>query len=177
MLTTHTRSATLSIVVGVLLLLVGLLAIALPFFAGIAASVFFGWLLLIAGIAHLVYAWSERGTRAVLWQILIGIAYLIAALYMLVLPVAGVITLTLVLAFYIVVAGIFELVVFSRLRGLPGTIWFLVDGLVSFLLAGLIFFHWPSSSLWAIGSLVGISLLFSGIARITFPLSLRVVRA
>ena len=177
MLTTHTRSATLSIVVGVLLLLVGLLAIALPFFAGIAASVFFGWLLLIAGIAHLVYAWSERGTRAVLWQILIGIAYLIAALYMLVLPVAGVITLTLVLAFYIVVAGIFELVVFSRLRGLPGTIWFLVDGLVSFLLAGLIFFHWPSSSLWAIGSLVGISLLFSGVARIAFPLSLRVVRA
>ena len=177
MLTTHTRSATLSIVVGVLLLLAGLLAIALPFFAGIAASVFFGWLLLIAGIAHLVYAWSERGTRAVLWQILIGIAYLIAALYMLVLPVAGVITLTLVLAFYIVVAGIFELVVFSRLRGLPGTIWFLVDGLASFLLAGLIFFHWPSSSLWAIGSLVGISLLFSGVARIAFPLSLRVVRA
>ena len=175
MLTTHTRSATLSIVVGVLLLLVGLLAIALPFFAGIAASVFFGWLLLIAGIAHLVYAWSERGAGAVLWQILIGIAYLIAALYMLVLPVAGVITLTLVLAFYIVVAGIFELVVFSRLRGLPGTIWFLVDGLVSFLLAGLIFFHWPSSSLWAVGTLVGISLLFSGIARITFPLSLRVV--
>ena len=177
MLTTYTRSATWSIVVGVLLLLAGLLAIALPFFAGIAASVFFGWLLLIAGIAHLVYAWSERGAGAVLWQILIGIAYLIAALYMLVLPVAGVITLTLVLAFYIVVAGIFELVVFSRLRGLPGTIWFLVDGLVSFLLAGLIFFHWPSSSLWAIGSLVGISLLFSGIARITFPLSLRVVRA
>jgi len=177
MLTTHTRSATLSIVVGVLLLLAGLLAIALPFFAGIAASVFFGWLLLIAGIAHLVYAWSERGTRAVLWQILIGIAYLIAALYMLVLPVAGVTTLTLVLAFYIVVAGIFELVVFSRLRGLPGTIWFLVDGLASFLLAGLIFFHWPSSSLWAIGSLVGISLLFSGVARIAFPLSLRVVRA
>jgi len=177
MLTTHTRSATLSIVVGVLLLLAGLLAIALPFFAGIAASVFFGWLLLIAGIAHLVYAWSERGAGAVLWQILIGIAYLIAALYMLVLPVAGVITLTLVLAFYIVVAGIFELVVFSRLRGLPGTIWFLVDGLASFLLAGLIFFHWPSSSLWAIGSLVGISLLFSGVARIAFPLSLRVVRA
>jgi uncharacterized membrane protein HdeD (DUF308 family) len=95
---------------------------------------------------------------------------------MLVLPVAGVVTLTFVLAFYIVVAGIFELAVFFRLRGLPGAIWFLVDGLASFLLAGLIFFHWPSSSLWAVGTLVGISLLFSGIARITFPLSLRVVR-
>jgi uncharacterized membrane protein HdeD (DUF308 family) len=96
---------------------------------------------------------------------------------MLVLPVAGVVTLTLVLAFYIVVAGIFELAVFFHLRGLPGTIWFLVDGLASFLLAGLIFFHWPSSSLWAVGTLVGISLLMSGIARITLPLSLRVIRA
>jgi uncharacterized membrane protein HdeD (DUF308 family) len=77
---------------------------------------------MVAGIAHLVYAWSERGGGAVLWQILIGIAYLIAAIYMLVLPVAGVVTLTLVLAFYILVAGIFELAVFFRLRGLPGTI-------------------------------------------------------
>ena len=100
MLTTYTRSGVWSIFVAVLLLLAGLMAIALPFFAGIAASVFFGWLLMIAGIAHLVYAWSERGAGAVLWQILIGIAYLIAALYMLVLPVAGVVTLTLVLAFY-----------------------------------------------------------------------------
>jgi uncharacterized membrane protein HdeD (DUF308 family) len=176
MLSTYTRSATWSIFVGVFLLLAGLMAIALPFFAGIAASVFFGWLLMVAGIAHLVYAWSERGAGAVLWQILIGMSYLIAAIYMLVLPVAGVVTLTLVLAFYILIAGIFELAVFFRLRGLPGTIWFLIDGLASFLLAGLIFFHWPSSSLWAVGTLVGISLLMSGIARITLPLSLRAVR-
>ena len=65
MLTTYTRSATWSIVVGVLLLVVGLLAIALPFFASIAASIFFGWLLMVASIAHLVYAWSERGAGAV----------------------------------------------------------------------------------------------------------------
>ena len=176
-LTSHTRSAGWSIFLGVLLLLVGLLAIAAPFFAGIAASVLFGWLIVFAGVAHLVYAWSERGAGAVLWQILIGVAYLIAAIYMLGLPVAGVVTLTLVLAFYILIAGIFELAVFLHLRGLPGAIWFLVDGLASFLLAGLIFFHWPSSSLWAVGTLVGISLLMSGIARITLPLSLRVIRA
>jgi uncharacterized membrane protein HdeD (DUF308 family) len=172
MLTTYTHSGSWSIFLGVLLFIGGLMAIALPLFAGIAASVFFGWLLIFAGGAHLVYAWSERGAGAILWQILIGVAYLIAALYMLVLPVAGVIALTLVLAVYIAVSGIFELAVFFRLRGLPGTIWFLIDGLASFLLAGLIFFHWPSSSVWAIGTLVGISLLLSGIARITLPLSL-----
>lgn len=50
-----------------------------------------------------------------------------------------------------------------------------MDGLVSLLLAGLIFFHWLSSSLWAVGTLVGISLLFSGIARLTLPMGLRSV--
>src|SRR6202050_869785 len=102
-------STTRAIAMGVVLVLAGMVAIAVPFIAGIAASVVFGWVLLIGAIAHLVYAWSERRAGAVLWQVLIGIAYLIAALYMLVLPVAGVITLTLVLACYIVVAGIFEL--------------------------------------------------------------------
>jgi uncharacterized membrane protein HdeD (DUF308 family) len=167
------RSTFWSIFLGVLLLVAGLLAIALPPIAGIAASVFFGWLLLFAGAAHLVYAWSERGAGAVLWQVLIGVVYVLAALYILVFPVAGLVTLTLVFAYYIVVSGIFELVVFARLRRLRGSVWFLVDGLVSLVLAGLIFFHWPLSSLWFIGTLVGISLLFSGIARITLPLSVR----
>ncbi len=171
--TTYTRSAGWSIFLGILLLLAGILAILVPFFAGIAASVFFGWLVLFAGVAHLIYAWSERGAGAILWQVLIGIVYIIAALYMLVLPVAGVVALTLVLAFYIAVEGVFELAVFTRLRHLRGAVWFLIDGLVSLLLAGLIFFHWPSSSLWAVGTLVGVSLLFSGIARLTLPITLR----
>jgi uncharacterized membrane protein HdeD (DUF308 family) len=170
---TYTRSPGWSIFLGILLVLAGLLAIVVPFFAGVAASVFFGWLVLFGGVAHLVYAWSERGAGAILWQVLIGIVYVIAGLYMLVLPVAGVVALTLVLGFYIAVEGVFELVIFSLLRRLRGAVWFLIDGLVSLLLAGLIFFAWPSSSLWAVGTLVGISLLFSGIARLTLPLGLR----
>ena len=172
-LATYTRSPGWSIFLGILLVLAGLLAIVVPFFAGVAASVFFGWLVLFGGVAHLVYAWSERGAGAILWQVLIGIVYVIAGLYMLVLPVAGVVALTLVLAFYIAAEGVFELVIFSLLRRLRGAVWFLVDGLVSLLLASLILFHWPSSSLWAVGTLVGISLLFSGIARLTLPMGLR----
>jgi uncharacterized membrane protein HdeD (DUF308 family) len=172
-LATHTRSAGWSILLGILLLLAGLLAILGPFFAGVAASVFFGWLVLFAGITHLIYAWLERGAGAILWQVLIGIVYVIAGLYMLALPVAGAVALTLVLAIYIAVEGVVELVIFSFLRRLRGAVWFLIDGLVSLLLAGLIFFGWPSSSLWALGTLVGISLLISGIARLTLPLGLR----
>jgi uncharacterized membrane protein HdeD (DUF308 family) len=170
MFTPYTQSAFWSIFLGSLLVVTGLMAVALPLFVGIAASVFFGWLIMAGGIAHLVYAWSQRGAGAVLWQILIGIVYVGAALYMLIFPVAGVFALTLVLACYIVLAGIFELAVFSRIRRLLGATWFLVNGVISLVLAGLILFEWPSSSLWAIGSLVGISLLLSGVARITLPL-------
>jgi uncharacterized membrane protein HdeD (DUF308 family) len=172
---THSRGW--SIFLGILLLIAGVLSIAVPFFAGIAASVFFGWLVLFAGVAHLVYAWSERGAGAVIWQVLIGIVYIIAAVYMLVLPVAGVVALTLVLTFYIALEGIFELTAFAFLRRLPGSVWFLVDGVISLLLAGLIFFHWPSSSFWAVGTLVGVSLLFSGIARLSLPMRARTVEA
>jgi uncharacterized membrane protein HdeD (DUF308 family) len=65
---------------------------------------------------------------------------------------------------------VFKLMLFAQRRKLPGSVWFLIDGLVSLLLAGLILFHWPSSSFWAVGTLVGVSLLFSGIARLTFPM-------
>lgn len=172
----HARSERgWSIALGVLLIIAGFLAIAVPFFAGVAASVYFGCLVLIAGVAHLVYAWSQRRAGAILWQVLIGIAYLAAAFYMLALPVAGVVALTLVLAFYIAAEGVFELVVFSLLRRIPGSAWFLVGGVVSLLVASLILFHWPSSSLWAVGTLVGVSMLFSGIARITVPLRLQAI--
>jgi uncharacterized membrane protein HdeD (DUF308 family) len=170
--TSYPRSSAWSIALGVLLVIGGLLSIVAPFFAGIAASVFFGWLVLFAGIAHLVYAWSEKRAGAVLWQILIGIVYIIAALCMLFLPVAGVVALTLVLGFYIAVEGIVEIILFSLVRRLRGAVWFLIDGLLSLLLAGLIFFHWPSSSFWVLGTLVGISLLFSGVARITLSVAL-----
>ena len=170
-LTMQKHSTAWSITVGILLIVIGLAAIAVPFLAGVAASLLFGWLLVIAGIAHLVYAWSERRAGAVLWQILIGAVYLIAALYMLVFPIAGVATLTLVVAFYIVAEGAFEVAVFVRLRRLHGAAWFLLNGLVSLLLGGLILFYWPFGSLWAVGTLMGISLLLGGIARITLPMS------
>lgn len=171
--TPYPRSTGWSIFLGVLLLLGGLLAIIVPFIAGVAASIFFGWLILLGGAAHLVYAWSERGAAAILWQILIGIVYVVAGLYMLLMPVAGVAALTLVLAFYITLEGIFEIVTFSLIRRLRGAAWFLVDGIVSLALAALILFRWPSSSFWAVGILVGISLLFSGVARLMTPIGLR----
>lgn len=158
-----------SIAVGVLLIAVGVLAIVAPFFAGVAVSIFLGWLILFGGLAHLVYAWSERGVGAVLWQVLIALVYFVAAYYLLARPISGVVTLTLILAFYIAMQGVIELVTWLQLRKQHGAAWFLINGLVSLIVAALIFAHWPSSSAWALGTLVGISVLMSGIARLTLP--------
>ena len=169
----HQHPTGWSIALGVVLILAGLLAIAAPFLAGIAVSIFFGWLIAVAGIAHLIYAWAERGAGSVIWQILIGVVYLVAAFYLLVHPVSGILAITLILAVYIAIEGIFELLIYSRWRRLPGAGWFLFDGLISLLLGALIFFHWPASSAWAVGTLVGISLVMSGIARFAMPLRRR----
>lgn len=158
-----------SVGLGVLLIVLGLLAVAAPLFAGIAISLLFGWVILLGGAAHFTYAWFERRAGAVLWQILIGIVYTFAALWILFHPVGGVAALTLMLAFYIAMEGALELAVFGAMHALPGTVWFLVDGIISLIVAGLILFRWPSSSVWAVGTLIGVSLIMSGIARLTMP--------
>jgi len=159
-----------SIALGVLLILGGIASISEPLFASIAAGLFFGGLIFVSGIAHLIYAWSQRSAGAVIWEVLIGLLYVAASIFMFWNPAGGIAALTLVLAAYIAVKGILELVIFFRLRRRAPSFWFLFDALMSLVLAALIFFHWPSSAFWALGLLLGCSLLFSGIARIALPM-------
>ena len=77
------RSSGLSILIAILLILAGLAAICLPFLAGVAVSIAVGWLLLIVGIMHLVFGWHTRSAGAVIWKLLVGLAYLFAALFVL----------------------------------------------------------------------------------------------
>jgi uncharacterized membrane protein HdeD (DUF308 family) len=161
-------SSGLSIVIAILLILAGLAAICLPFIAGIAVSIVIAWLLLFAGLVHLFFGWHTRSAGAVIWKVLVGLAYLFAAFYILDHPGRGLLTLTLVLAFYLFFEGIFEAVIYSRLRRFPGAGWFLFDAIVTIVLGIMIFISWPFSSVWAVGTLIGISILFSGITRLSY---------
>ena len=153
-------------IVGVLLIITGLLAILLPFIAGIAITAFIGWLLLFAGIVHLIYCWHSRSTGGVVWQLLIAILYLFVGFYLIFHPARGLVTLTLLLASYFVVEGVIELVLYFRLRRSHRAGWFLWDGLITLLLGILVWAHWPFSSVWVLGTLIGISLLISGFTRL-----------
>src|SRR3954451_14870794 len=152
------RATTYQIVWGIVLMILGVLAIAVPYAAAVAAATLFAWLLVIGGIVHLVYAFETRGARSVLWHVLIGVLYIIGGVYLMFNPVLTVASLTLVLAAIFLVEGILEIIAYFQARRIGGSMWLLLDGIVTVILAFLIYAGWPNNSLWVLGFLVGISL-------------------
>ena len=162
-----------SIVLSVVMILAGILAIGLPLAAGLAVNLVVAWLLLFSGVAHLAFAWHLRGMGGVTWQALLGVLYFAIGLYVLVHPVAGLLALTLALAIYLFVEGILELILAFQIRPRQGWAWLVLDGVVTLILGGMIWATWPASTEWAIGTLVGISMIFSGSTRLMLSMATR----
>ncbi|HUK32232.1 MAG TPA: DUF308 domain-containing protein [Candidatus Acidoferrum sp.] len=165
------KSVGWSIGLSVLMILAGLLAIAMPQLAGIAVNLVVAWLLVFSGAAHLVFAWHTRTTGGILWELLVAALYIGIGIYLLIHPVAGLATLTLALAIYLFIEGILEFILGFVVRPLPGSGWLFFDGIITLILAVLIWRTWPSSTEWVIGTLVGISMLFSGMSRLMISLA------
>src|ERR1700704_3280322 len=146
-----------SIFLSVLMIVAGMLAIIIPLIAGIAVTIFVGWLLVFSGIIHFAYAWHTRGAGGILWELLLGIAYSCVGVYILLRPMQGMVSLTLALAVYLFVESILEFILAIRLRPLPGSGWLFVDGIVTLILAVLIWRTWPSNTALVLRTLVGIS--------------------
>jgi uncharacterized membrane protein HdeD (DUF308 family) len=160
----------------ILLLVLGLLSLALPFAAGIAIATAVAVLIVCAGIIHLVGSFAARTTGGFLWRLLVGGVYLVAGVYLLVHPRLNLLSLTLLLAALFLVEGIFHIATYFHLRGHAASGWILFDGIVTILLAFLIWQSWPSSAVWAIGTLVGVNLLISGFARLMYSRAIRRTR-
>ena len=178
----HAPSTTIKKVSGwfiamaVLFIILGFLAIAEPAIAGLAVTLLVGWLLIVGGIVHLIAAFSGGGAGRVIWQVIIGIVYVLGGIYFLTHPLLGLGTLTLLLATIILIEAVLEFIAYFRTRSASGgSGWLLVNALITLLLGGLIWFHWPSSSVWAIGTLVGVNLLMTGFSRLMLGLAVRTV--
>ena len=167
------KSVGWSIGLSVLMIVAGFLAIASPLAAGIAVNLLVAWLLVFSGCVHLMFSWYTRTSGAFLWELLVGILYLFIGGYLLVHPVAGLMSLTIALAAYLFLEAMLEFILGFKLRPLPGSGWLLFDGIVTLILAVMIWRAWPSSSEWVIGTLVGISMLFSGSSRLMLSLAAR----
>jgi uncharacterized membrane protein HdeD (DUF308 family) len=165
--TATTWSAALS----VLMIGAGVLAMGLPLMAGFAVGALIAWLLLFSGVLHLAFAWRGHTASGVVWEILLGVVYGAIGLYLLAHPLVELASLTLAVAAYLGAEAILEFVLWFRLRPAPGRGWLLFDAIVTLVLTVMIASTWPSSATWVIGTLVGISMFFSGISRLVLTLA------
>lgn len=158
---------------GLLLALVGLIAIIAPIAATKLTDIFIGWLLVVGGSIQLIQALHVSAWRGALWQMFSGLLFLLAGLFFVVDPVAGAIALTFVLAVFFMIEGISRCVVAFRVRPMRGWHLFLFGGIVGIALGVLLWSEWPASGLWAMGFLLGVNLLISGLSTMSLALILR----
>ncbi len=147
---------------GVILILLGAAAIAVPIVASLAIETLFGWILLAGGLIKIVHSFRASNTGKCLLRLLGGVMYLAIGGIFLFYPLQGVLTLTLLLAILFVLEGIIKIAVSLRIRPMLNWGWMLTSGIAAFILAVLIFSGYPGDTTWVLGLLVGINLVFSG---------------
>jgi uncharacterized membrane protein HdeD (DUF308 family) len=150
------------LILGVLLLVGGVAAIAFPFVSTIAAKIALGWIFLFTGVMTIVHAFSAGNWRGFVWNLLIGILYAVAGAYLLLFPLAGIVTLTMVIAALFLADGILEIMMAFRLRPHHSWGWVLASGVAALIAGSLIWSRLPSSATWVIGFLVGIKMIMAG---------------
>jgi uncharacterized membrane protein HdeD (DUF308 family) len=147
---------------GVLLIVLGTLAVLAPLVAGIAIETLVGSLFLLGGIAEIIYALRATAWGAGLLSFASGALSIACGLLMLIHPLLGLSFLTLLLAGYFLADGVSRIVLALQMRTVPGWQWMLVNGIVTLFLAGFIIAEWPLSGAWAIGILAGVNILLTG---------------
>lgn len=160
---------------GIVLTILGLLAILVPPLASVAVAIFLGWLLLISGIAGLLLTFSVRQAPGFWWALVSAIVALAAGFVLLWRPLQGTLTLTIIVGIYFVAEGVASIMyALEHRRELTKRWgWMLAAGVVNIIIAAIIITGLPGSALWAIGLLVGINLVFGGASLIAIALALR----
>jgi len=155
------RSATAA---GVIIAILGLLAVLFPLITGISVSVVLGAVLVVGALVHGLNAFAAGTLGSVFGQVILAVLYGFAGIAFIANPVVGLATLTLLAIAFLLADGLVEIAWGLRSRGQHGSQWLLASGGVSLLLAGLLWLGFPSSAAWAIGVLLGVNLLVTGVS-------------
>jgi uncharacterized membrane protein HdeD (DUF308 family) len=147
---------------GIVLLVLGVASIVSPAVAGAMVSLIVGVLLLTAGLSKIVRIFSTKRWKEDWEDVLLGVLAIVAGSVVIARPLVGLSAITLSLVCYFAASGVLQSVWWWRLRGSLGSLWMLLAAISTLLLAVLIAVEWPLSGLWAVGTLVGIHLLFGG---------------
>jgi uncharacterized membrane protein HdeD (DUF308 family) len=160
---------------GVVMIVLGVLAVAAPVLATLAVDIYVGWLFLISGVLGLVALFSARDVLGFLWALVTALLSIVVGGLLLWSPVEGVLSLTAMLTAFFIVEGIFQAAAALIYRDTIPTSWgwMLVSGLADLALAAIIILGWPGSVGWVLGLLAGINLLTSGWAVVMVALGAR----
>jgi uncharacterized membrane protein HdeD (DUF308 family) len=151
----------------------GILAIILPLTISFGIAVVIGCLILAAGIGHLFFAFETRSVCGLLWQVLLSTLHMMAAICLLANPLLSILSLSFLLAIFLLLESILEFALYFRLRRFRHSIWLLVDGIGTLTVGILMVTQWPPASPETIGALIGISLMLSAVSRLIFTVAIR----
>jgi len=162
-----------AIFMGVLTAALGVVLIIYPFSAATVTTVLLGWTLIFAGIAQFVFALYSQQAGQFVWKLLSSVLYVVCGIFIVASPSTSVVALTAILGWLLVFQSVLETIVAFQVRPLDGWGWFLFDAVCELVLGVMILAAWPSSTAWAIGTLVGASILVNGISRIVIASKIR----
>jgi uncharacterized membrane protein HdeD (DUF308 family) len=158
---------------GIAYLIMGFVITGSPMAATFAVEILIGFVLIIGGIISIIGAFFSGNWKRLLLILLSGILYLVVGVLLLKNPLKGVLTLTILLAAFLLVEGIFKIIHAFQMKPAPNWIWLLVSGVASVILGFMIWGGFPQSSTFIIGLLVGIYFLINGITMVMFSFAIK----
>jgi uncharacterized membrane protein HdeD (DUF308 family) len=164
---------------GIALLMLGMVAIVVPPLATVAVEILIGWLVLASGIIGLAMTTRARGAPGFGWSLVSALVGIAAGFVLLVWPLSGALSLTIILSVFLAMEGIASIMYALDHRRELSPRWgfMLASGIVDLILAGMIFAGLPATAAWAIGLLVGINLIVGGVALMAMALRARALKA
>ena len=161
------------VALGVVFLIGGIFAIAMPLASSLAVGVFLAAVLVVAGVMQIWQSFSVQSWTGFLWQLIVGIVVLLGGITIYAWPASGAFALTIVIAAVFIAKGVFQIILGLRLRPHDGWGWILAAGIIAVIAGVMILSNYPFSGLWVPGTLAGISLIFTGWSYIALGLAAR----
>jgi uncharacterized membrane protein HdeD (DUF308 family) len=159
------------IFLGIVTAALGVLLMVFPLIAGTVTTIIIGCILVIAGVLEIVASLRAHTAGRFILRLLLGVVYGFGGLFLVFNPLWGLAVLTVVLGVMLLFEAVVTAVLAFQTR--PVSSWLLVDAAITAILGGLIVAHWPTSTIWAVGTLVGAALLVRGITRVALSTRLR----
>jgi uncharacterized membrane protein HdeD (DUF308 family) len=160
---------------GIVMLVLGVIALGAAVATTIVSVMLFGWLLIVGGALSIGHSfWRERGWGGFFIDLLIGILYIVVGFMLVANPAAAAVTLTLLIALFLMFGGLLRIVVALSMR-FHHWGWLLLNGVVTLLLGIAIWAQWPLAGLWVIGLFIGIDMIFNGWGLIMLALAARAI--